>query len=65
MLACNFIILKHDSGDPIPEEIFFGWGYFRGNANESAFWSNDKTLIGFFRGYHKALRADSVSAIYV
>lgn len=62
--ACNFIILTRDSTDPVPEEVFFGWGYFRGNANESVFWSNDHELIGFFRGYHKALRSQEVSADY-
>ncbi len=62
--ACNFIILKHNTTDPIKEEIFFGWGYFKGNTNESVFWSNDSALIGFFRGYHKALRTDDVSSVY-
>jgi len=60
--ACNFIILSRDPSDPVPEEVFFGWGYFRGNANESVFWSNDRELIGFFRGYHKALRSPEVSS---
>jgi hypothetical protein len=62
--ACNFIILVRSPNDPTPEEIFFGWGYFHGNPNESVFWSNDKDLIGFFKGYHKALRQDKVSVEY-
>lgn len=62
--ACNFIILKRSKNDPIPEEIFFGWGYFRGASNESVFWSNDDHVIGFFTGYHKALRSNEISSAY-
>jgi hypothetical protein len=59
--VCNFVILTHKEGEPIHEEVFFGWGYFRGSANESVFWSDDPALIRFFRDYHRSLRASEVS----
>ena len=64
MPACNFIIIKHHDAGPTSEEIFFGWGFFRGSSNESVFWSRDRALIAFFRDYHRALRSSEVSEAY-
>jgi hypothetical protein len=61
--ACNFIILERKKADPFKKEIFFGWGYFRWDQNQSVFRSSDDELIRFFEGYHKAF--NHVSEVYL
>ena len=65
MPVCNFIVLGDDTSSTEYNEVFFGWGYFTDKARESVLWSNDQHLIGFFRGYHAALRTEKVSERYV
>jgi hypothetical protein len=63
--VCNFIILRYPRAVERSDEIFFGWGYFKGGANENVFWSDDQNIISFFSGYHRALRDDDISEAYV
>ncbi len=62
--VCNFIVLRYPRSLDRSDEIFFGWGYFRGSSNENVFWSDDPSLVSFFLGYHKALRDSEVSDVY-
>jgi hypothetical protein len=59
--VCNFIVLRFPIATDRNDEIFFGWGYFKGGANESVFWSDDQNIVNFFLGYHRALREDDIS----
>lgn len=59
--VCNFIIFKYP---PDQAEMFFGWGYFKRGDNEKVFWSDDRNIISFFEGYHKALRDEEISESY-
>ena len=61
--VCNFIILEYPQDKE--KEIYFGWGYFKGNTDEQVFWSKDKELISFFKGYHKVLRGSEISESYL
>lgn len=63
--VCNFIILRYPRAVERSDEIFFGWGYFKGGANENVFWSDDQNIISFFSGYHRVLRDDDISEAYV
>lgn len=62
--VCNFIIIRFPKSAKRKDEIFFGWGYFKGGANESVFWSDDQSIIAFFLGYNKALRDNDISISY-
>jgi hypothetical protein len=58
--VCNFVImLRHDTPDPIKEDIYFGWGYSIWSPNQDVFWSNDRQLIAYFKGYYHSLMAVS------
>lgn len=61
---CNFIVLQYPESVDLPDEVFFGWGYFKNSQNEHVFWSNDSHLVSFFINYNKALRDDTITFEY-
>lgn len=62
--VCNFIIIKFPKSTGRKDEIFFGWGYFKGDSNGSVFWSDDDNIISFFLGYNRELRDQDISVPY-
>ena len=62
--VCNFVILKYPHTSGRASEIYLGWGYFHGGANDNVFWSNQKELVSFFLAYHRALRTNEISVPY-